>query len=182
MFKDNGKLTDGNLWITLPLLLLLLAGLLIWFVHIPIGSQAISQGKHITQNFRIKKDASHFPARLKKINKELAVLDSVLGEVEGKKDATDQRIPDQLYVWADSAGFTAETVEAGMPQLVADHKETAVSITGKGSYASIGKFIASIESCSQSTRIRQLQIKRGEERHLEVFIDFVVREENRKTL
>lgn len=174
--KRKKQLRDF-LWVVLPICILLIVCGLLWYVYIPLGSFAIAEGKHLGEQYRIKKEAVQFPVQLKKIIKEKALLDSILSEVEGKRDSTENRIPDQLYTWADSSGFTTETIEAGVPQRVANHIETAVSIAGNGSYRSIGKFIAQIENSIHSTRIRQLQIKKGKKKNLEVFIDLVVREE-----
>ena len=177
MSVNDKKQSKDLLWVALPLCFLLIVCGVVWYVHIPLGLYAITQGKHLGEQYRIKKEAAQFPVQLKKIIKEKTLLDSVLSVVEGKYDSTGSRLPDQLYTWADSTGFIAETIEAGTPQKVANHIETAISITGKGSYQTIGKFIANIENSIQSTRIRQLRIKRGKTKKLEVFIDLPVREE-----
>jgi Tfp pilus assembly protein PilO len=177
MSVNDKKHSKDFLWVALPLCFLLIMCGVVWFVHIPLGLYAITQGKYLGEQYRIKKEATQFPVQLKKIIKEKALLDSVLSEVEGKYNSNGNRLPDQLYIWADSTGFTAKTIEAGTPQKVANHIETAISITGNGSYQSIGQFIANIENSTQSTRIRQLRIKRGKTRNLEVFIDLAVREE-----
>jgi Tfp pilus assembly protein PilO len=176
--KKNVSILQRWLWVVFPANLLLLAAIGIWKVNVPLASTGYAEGKRLFHHYTKKNDASTYSEALTNLNKEVALLDSLLKQIENRKLQSGGALVDDLYAYADSAGFLTEKIEAGVPQQVAGHTETAISIAGTGSYMAVGAFMEKIENCPQSTRIRQLTIKLNENAIPEVFIDVAVREPN----
>jgi Tfp pilus assembly protein PilO len=149
----------------------------IGWIYVPLAQICVKEGKMLFHHYTRKNAASTYPEALKNGEKDILLLDSLLEQIDNRKLHSEGTLVDELYRYADSAGFRTEKVEAGIPQQVAGHSETAISIEGIGTYTATGLFVEKIENNPQSTRIRQLTIKAGETRDPEVFVDVVVREE-----
>ncbi|MBN1575034.1 MAG: hypothetical protein JW913_00675 [Chitinispirillaceae bacterium] len=166
-----------NLWMAFPCVLLLLFVAGIRYVHLPLGRRVVAEGTRLFRHYVKKQDASGFPRQEERLRTEIALLDSVLKRIEARSLRRKGALVEELYSYADSAGFKTGKVEVGMPQSVAGHREIAIGIEGSGPYRSTGAFIERIENSSHSTRIRQLIIKAQETGNPDVFIDLTVREE-----
>ncbi len=165
-----------NLWLAFPVAIILLLIIMISKVNIPLGKQAINETIKILRNIEKKREASTYPQKEIFLRGEIELLDSMLKSFELLRNSNKITLIEELYNYANSSDFTIGKVEIGIPQNIAGRRETGMVIEGKGSYRAAGAFIERIENCTQSTRIRQLIIKGGEESPLDVFIDLTLRE------
>lgn len=172
--------TDKNLWMAFPVAVAVLFTAMILTLYIPLGKNTISEGKRLYTHFQKKRDAKLYPRQKMELNRQIALLDSVMQKFEARNQRKEALLVDALYTYADSAEFKTEKMEVGVPQKTGTHYETAVSIDGSGEYRAVGTFVGKIENSSQSTRIRQLIIKRKENNETDVFIDLVIREEEKR--
>ena len=67
-------------------------------------------------------------------------------------------------------------MEVGEKLTLNNRYETSISISGTGSYCSVGKFIESIENYPKSTRVRQLVLKGTGKKDIESQVDFILME------
>ena len=174
--KKKSITNSTHLWIVFPVLFILLCVVVATYVYVPLGRQVFLDAKRLFGNYTKKNDASIYPQKKRLLEKEVAMLDSALQEIEARGRHR-RTLVEQLYEFADSSGFTTGKVEIGVPQSVDGIYETAISIKGKGRFRATGAFAERIENCLQSTRIRLLCIKAHDSDEPEVFIDLAVREE-----
>ena len=170
----------GKFHLSLPLLLLVLFIAIVAKVHVPCVRLAFHEAQRLLHHYTAQVDAATGTQRITGLEKEIAQLDSVLRHYEQRARGRGTLV-DELYAYADSAGFSPGKVEVGMPLKVDGRTETAVTVEGGGSYRSTGRFAERIENSGQATRIRQLIVKTGGHDNLEVFFDVAVREEMPKT-
>ena len=167
-----------HLWPAFPLMLGLTVVILIKVIFVPLTAASIREGKTVYLHFMKKRDAVMFPQREAAIRAENRRIDSVFTSINERKKSRDRSFIDALYSYADTCGFTAGKIEAGLPQPVGSHNETAISISGSGTFRATGSFVEHIENSPHSTRVRQLVIKeRGGQQTPEVFIEVVLLEE-----
>ena len=165
-------------WITLPVVLGAVTAILVRLLLLPLAEGAIREGKNVYLHAVKKRDATEFPRREAETAARNDQLDSIIHAIHERSKNRDRSFIDALYSYADTCGFSAGKVEAGIPQPVGNHTETAISIDGSGSYRATGTFVEKIENSPHSTRVRQLIIKENGERHEpEVFIEVVLMEE-----
>jgi hypothetical protein len=176
--KQKRSVATAYTWIMFPLLLACIAAIVLRAVFIPIAGAAVNEGKNLYLNYVKKRDAAAFPIRLQQVKAGNARIDSVLQTLQQRHEYRDRSFIDALYSYADTCGFAAGKVEAGIPQPVGNHRETAISIEGTGSYRATGSFMEQIENSPHSTRVRQLIIREPDGRgEPEVFIEVVLFEE-----
>lgn len=165
-----------KLHLSLPLLFLALSIAIIAGVHVPCVRLAVREAQRLLHHYTARLDAATGTQRISGLETEIVQLDSMLRHCKQRARGRGTLV-DELYVSADSAGFSAGKVEVGIPLHVDGSIETAVAVEGSGSYRSTGRFAELIENSGQATRIRQLIIKTGEYDIPEVFFDVAVREE-----
>jgi hypothetical protein len=165
-----------NLHLLLPLLFLSFFVAIVAVVHVPCVRLAVHEAQRLLHHYTARLDTATAAQRISGLETEIAQLDSMLRHCEQRARGRGTLV-DELYVSADSAGFSAGKIEVGMPLHVDGRIETAVAVEGAGSYRSTGRFAELIENSAQATRIRQLIVKTGEQNDLEVFFDIAVREE-----
>lgn len=171
------KQSKRYLWVLFPLMLITGSLLVIYTVHLPLVFACVNKGKTLYHHYARKNESGAYEKATQQAKKEIIMLDSLLLHIENKQALSGGKLVDELYSYADSSGFVPGKIESGTPHILGDHLETALSVTGTGTYRAIGMFTEKIENCAQSTRIRQLTVKKGEQGTLESFFDVVILEQ-----
>jgi Tfp pilus assembly protein PilO len=146
----------------------------LYLVHIPITVAIVKESVSVFNNQKAIRHALEYSEQLVKIQKDIVILDSLLGSLKARKQSEHKNIVESLYMYADSAGLKTSKVEIGEPIQVEQHHEVAVTVKGRGPYESIGKFVETIENAHQQVRIRDMVINGAEERILAASIEFVI--------
>lgn len=140
---------------------------------IPLAKHAMREGKMIAAGFQKRLDADSFPQQEVRMRREREQLTALLEQLDVKQQH-EGKVVDRLYNYAEKAGFRSEKIEVGLPQMVAGSKETAIALSGTGTFTAFGKLLEQVENSGQATRVRQFVAKRAETGDPELFLEVVV--------
>ncbi|MFW5775047.1 MAG: hypothetical protein ACOCW2_02050 [Chitinivibrionales bacterium] len=145
-------------------------------VCIPFWHKQWAAYREIKRELALANQAEQFPHRIRTMQADMAVLDSLLEVIEQKEPFTPANALDLVYTLADSFQCKTEKVQLEDPIPVAGGKEIPVTYYGQGSYHSIGRFVQGIENMHYATRIRQAVLKKQEDDRGELVLDFIIME------
>lgn len=143
-------------------------------VHVPYADRLVRGGKELWEFCGFKQREASFVDQKKKVDRDIRLLDSLI-EIQEHKTITDEKvIMGAFYQYADTAGLRTSKVEIGERMKINDHFETAVTVRGNGTYASIGRFCEAIENMPVPIRVRQISAGSPADGTIDAIIDFVV--------
>ncbi len=165
-------------WEIMSIILILLISLLLWYVLYPVVKYQTQGSMKISRRLNFLKTESSLPAKNEEITNKVKFLDSLIQLSQNREIFNEPVVLEKIYSFADSAQCAIEKVQIDEPLEIGDGIEIPVLVKGTGKYKGIGKFIDKIENSNYAIRIRQLtmqNIKRGK---VEIFLDFVIMENN----
>jgi Tfp pilus assembly protein PilO len=159
------------------IILIFVAGIyLISSVHIPYCTNLHKKILNVYEQYTVSKNSQNIDKELEKVKQDIHVVDSLISVQISREREIKTGIVEALYTFADSSYLKPVKVEIGEKMLAGSRLETAISVSGTGNYASMGRFVELIENYPRSTRIRQIVLNGTEKKTVEGFIDFILME------
>ncbi|MBD3390621.1 MAG: hypothetical protein GF410_01260 [Chitinivibrionales bacterium] len=146
----------------------------------PLALREWREISRLRRDLGVIQSADALEGRIKAARARALRLDSMAAAYDRRAMHNEAGMVGALYALADSAGCSAAKVEICEPVGAGKATEVPVLFTGQGTYASIGKMVAGVESMPQATRVRQLVIrksdggKQGRNGLADVVLDFVI--------
>lgn len=145
-------------------------------IHFPYCISVAEKVKGIFEQHRVAEDTVSITTELSKKKHDIRRLDSLLQIQIQRESEVKNGIVEALYIFSDSARLKTAKVEVGARVAANNRHETSISVSGTGSYSSIGKFVENIENYQKSTRVRQLVLNGTPKKDIEALVDFVLME------
>lgn len=157
----------------LPFLLILLFMVFIIRYQVPSFMNTFAQSRDLISLYREKDRVQEIEREIVTIRNTFSRLDSLSGSLDSTQHNPQQLI-DMLYPYAQKAGLILNKVETNTPFSNGIFTETPITLQGKGSYVSLGKFTEYIESVQQSTRISQLVMSSADNTMVDILMEILV--------
>lgn len=161
-------------WEIFPVVILVISLAVCVIVIFPLSKVTWKEGNKMWEKYSQIDNQDEIPLKIADTKKKIEVLDKNINIVKNRAMHGETDAVASLYAFADTARLRASKIEIRDTLNVEGHREIPVTITGKGDYNSIGKFMEQIENMQLFTGIKKVDLKGLDNGMIEANLEFVI--------
>jgi Tfp pilus assembly protein PilO len=161
-------------WEILPFLITIISVTVFIIILVPFFFSIKGEYSRFLLKYTMIDRQNEINTEFKNRKLEISELDSLLNTLQRESNEGRQDIVSQVYTCSDSAHLSASKVQVSDKIIMDKYSETPVSVSVKGDYNGIGKFVEKIENLNVAACVRQVVMRGLDKGQIEANIEFVI--------